>query len=142
MKRISKIINEKKYQKIAGLFIIIIIASFGMRLLIAGHAQSPSASSEAESGSISGLSMSLKDSSASGGLAVKFGGYPLLGALVPASSSSTLYSNGFREVVVSASWSNIEPSQGAYSSSAISNLQSQINNDNSGCNVIINFIKG
>ena len=61
-------------------------------------------------------------------LASKWGAQqPLLGALDPSASYSSLSTSGFHEVVIGASWADIEPSQDSYSASAVSNLQAQIN---------------
>jgi hypothetical protein len=51
---------------------------------------------------------------------------PMLGAVGPAVSDAALASNGFKEVVISANWSAIEPSKGSYSASAVSSLQDQL----------------
>jgi hypothetical protein len=55
---------------------------------------------------------------------------PLLGAIAATENYSSLSNDGFREVVIAASWSEIEPSNGSYSTNAISALQSQINSAN------------
>lgn len=52
---------------------------------------------------------------------------PSLSALASGSSNSTLSASGFNQLVISASWAEIEPNEGSYSASATTALQSQIN---------------
>ncbi len=52
---------------------------------------------------------------------------PVLGALAPSQSYASLYSSGFREAVIVASWAEIEPSDRYFSPSAIAAFQTQIN---------------
>lgn len=70
---ISKKFGKPDKQKLFGIVIVLILAVSGTRLLIATHAQSPYASSEAESGTLTGSATIQSDSNASGGKDVQFG---------------------------------------------------------------------
>ena len=61
-----------KKQKFIPALIIVVLALVGVRLLILGHAQSPYASVEAESGTLTSGAAIVSDSTASGGSAVQF----------------------------------------------------------------------
>ncbi len=50
----------------------------------------------------------------------------MLGAVGPAASDTTLALAGFKAVVLNVNWSNIEPSEGSYSASAIARVQAEI----------------
>jgi hypothetical protein len=52
---------------------------------------------------------------------------PLLGALDPTASYASLYASGLREVVVSANWNAIEPTEGSFSATAVAAVQAQLN---------------
>ncbi|HYA67611.1 MAG TPA: hypothetical protein VED63_02660, partial [Acidimicrobiales bacterium] len=54
---------------------------------------------------------------------------PLLGALADAESPSDLSAAGFTDVVVPASWSEIEPTEGSFSPIALTALQTEIDAD-------------
>jgi hypothetical protein len=51
----------------------------------------------------------------------------MLGAVGPTASDTLLAANGFKAVVLNVNWSNIEPSEGSYSASAIASVQDEIN---------------
>ena len=72
--RLSKLYK----QRILGLLIILIIALFGVKLLISSHAQSPYATVNASSGTLSSPALLNGDSSASSGKAVWFGSPPAI----------------------------------------------------------------
>ena len=77
VKKPAKLIRSQKYQSIAAVVVIVAAAVLGYFLFIASHAASPSASSEAESGTLSGTACKVTSTGASGtstNNAVQFGG--------------------------------------------------------------------
>jgi hypothetical protein len=127
-------VTAKRRNLVVGIVVVAVITIVGVHVLTSSHASSQPlyATSEAELGSVVAPASIVANSGASGGKSVQFGSAttssgPLLGALAPAASDTSLAAAGFGEVVIGANWSSLEPSQGSYSSSALSSLQTQIN---------------
>jgi hypothetical protein len=89
---------NKIYIKITAVSVVLILTIIGVYTLIFSHAESPYAIGVAAEGTLTGEASIINDSNASGDEVVSFGGQPLLGALAPTSSDTTLYSSGFREI--------------------------------------------
>lgn len=114
--------------------IVAAVVGAGVYYLLLIHAATPYSSIETEVGTLAGSASIVAPNAASNTKAVQFGALvspvavtPMLGAVEPADSDAALYAAGFREVVISVGWSDIEPAEGSYSSSAISSAQSEIN---------------
>src|SRR5580692_10170634 len=105
--KLFKITQDGFAHWIPMIMFVVIFAFIGYRVLIASHAATPS--------SVVPPTQPLHKATPPASL---------LGALGPSASYNNLYASGFREVVIGASWANIEPSEGYYSSSAIDSLQS------------------
>ena len=119
-------INKRAWSFITASALIAVVSISGYLILNGSHANGPYANSEAEGGTLSGVAGLKSDSSTSGGSYVKFSESTMLGALDATDSVSSLYSTGFRETVIKATWASVEPSRSVFSSSAISSIQSQI----------------
>jgi hypothetical protein len=88
-KNLNKLKKIEK-QKTIGFVIIIVLAFVGVKLLTSSHAQSPYASSEAETGTLGGIASVQSDPNASGGEYVRFGyGVTDIVPTLPASGSTT-----------------------------------------------------
>lgn len=119
------------------LFVLLIIASITITLVkiySKSNALTPAVQPsspiyslvQANNGVLSGQAR--LSSSSQSSASVVFAGQPLLGALGSSESYDALYNYGFREVVISASWQNLEPTQDSFSASATTLLQNNINN--------------
>ena len=81
MKRFKTLSRSRLKYALTILLSVAIIASLGIHFLINSHAATPTASSEAENGTLSGNVIARTDASASGGSAVKFGATGATGPL-------------------------------------------------------------
>lgn len=76
-KKFKKFLSNKYRDQIIGAALVIVVgAGLGIHYIVSSHAQSPYASVEAESGSLTGSATIFDDSTASGGEAVQFGNLP------------------------------------------------------------------
>jgi len=69
----------------------------------------------------------ISDQTASVTATTQFASGPLLGAIEPSLDDATLASDGFAAIIIPAIWSNIEPTEGNFSLTAINAVQAQIN---------------
>jgi hypothetical protein len=124
MRWVASITNKK--QKYVGVAVVLGVAIIGVGLIGMSRATTPTASVETEAGVPSAATSRVSDGSASSGAAVQFGRAPLLGAIQPTNTNSELRTAGFGELVISAGWDVVEPTQGVFSTDAITALQTKI----------------
>lgn len=77
MTKFKKVIDRNNIKKINGVIIVGLFAVLGVVLLIPSHAQSPSASAEAENGTLSGTALLQADATTSSGAYVDFSSIPV-----------------------------------------------------------------